>query len=277
MRSLLPLIFAGLVLSACNSKTATVSSGSINADAPFLWETAFPKQMYISSAYSDSNEQNKINETMAAWESALNSYDFFNTAGFEVEKTATITSTSQLRDNKFVVYKATNWPYPEYPDALAITQIFAIRYNVGDSDEYVAIQEADVIVNYENFDFYLDTSSGFQYDFRTVLLHKLGHFLGLQHKAKSYNRANTVMYPSIYTYETKRTPKTVDIQDMSSKYHITVPLTAGGSAIAATPKVYKKKAGDDGQMTKVILELKSNGECVHHMDGVIVSRHRMEE
>lgn len=273
MRSLFLILLTTIIVTACNNKSATVSGGAINADAPFLWETAFPKDMYISSDYSDANEQNKINETMGAWETALNNTNFFTTAGFEPEKTTGLASTSQLRDNKFVIYKATQWPYPDYPDALAITQIFAIRYNVGDSDEYVAIQEADVIVNYENFDFYLDAQGGFEYDFRTVLLHELGHFLGLQHKPRTYNRNNTVMYPSIFTSETKRTPKTVDIQDISSKYHIVLPLTAGGSAIAGTPKKYTKKAGDPGQMTKVILELKANGECVHHENGAVIKRH----
>lgn len=276
MRSLFSTILAALVFSACNSKTASVASGSVNADAPFLWETSFPKQMYLSQAFTDVNEQNKINETMVAWETAMNNYDFFNTAGTDTEKTTGLSSTSSLRDNKLGIYRATDWPYPEYPDALAITQIFAIRYNVGDSDEYVAIQEADVIMNYENFTFYLDTNGGFEYDFRTVLLHELGHFLGLQHKPRSYNRNNTVMYPSIYTTEVKRTPKTVDVQDMAGKYHITVPLTAGGSAIVSKPKVYTKKAGDEGQMTKVILELKSNGECVHHENGAVVKRHSVK-
>ena len=277
MRSLFFFLFILTVFAGCNTKKAETSSGNISATAPFIWETSFPKDIYVSSAYSTVAEQTKITDTANAWETALNNYDFFTIAGMaEPEKTATITSTSQLRDNVFGIYKAGpgDWPYPEYPDALAITQIFALRFNRGESNEYVSIQEADIIMNYDNFAF--DDPFAFDYDFKTVLLHEMGHFLGLQHKARTYPRANTVMYPSIFSTEVKQTPLTVDIQDMASKYSIVVPLTAGGgSAIASgSTRSYTKDPGDSGEMTKIILELRANGECVHHADGVEFARHQ---
>lgn len=271
MRPLFILLII-LSLTACNTKKAEVKSGAINAQAPFLWETAFPKNMYISNGFTDAAQITKINDTMAAWETALNGYDFFANAGTDTRDINAINgSTSVLRDNKFVIYRADIWPYTDYPFALAITQIFAIRYNSGESNEYVAIQEADVIINDENFDF--DTG-GFDYDFKTVLLHELGHFLGLQHKPTSYNRNNTVMYPSIYSYESKPIPLTIDKQDLADKYGIVLPLTAGGSSIVAEPQSYKKSADDAGQPVKLILELRANGECVHHADGVEFARHQ---
>lgn len=273
MRSLFFLLSL-FALIGCNAKKAETSSGSISVDAPFIWEgPGFPKDIYVSVAYTTVDEQTKIADMANAWETALNNYDFFDIVGTDAEKTDTITSTSQLRDNKFAIYKATNWPYPEYPDALAITQIFAIRYNRGESNEYVAIQEADIIMNYENFVF--DDPLTFDYDFRTVLLHEMGHFLGLQHKPRSYNRNNTVMYPSIFSYESKQAPLTVDKQDLAAKYAIVLPLTAGGSAIASAPaRTYTRSPGDAGEMTKIVLELKANGECVHHADGAVIQRHQ---
>lgn len=276
MRSLFFFLFLLAIATGCNTKKATTSSGSISTTAPFVWETAFPKNIYVSTAFTDPAETTKINEMTTAWETALNGYDFFTIAGTEPERTSTITSTSQLRDNVFGIYKAGpgDWPYPEYPDALAITQIFALRHNRGESDEYVSIQEADIIMNYEGFRF--DEPGTFDYDFRTVLLHELGHFLGLQHKARTFNRANTVMYPSIFSDESKQAPLPIDIQDMAAKYSITLPLTAGGgSAIASSSKrVYAPRPGVEGEMTKIILELRANGECVHHADGVEFARHQ---
>jgi hypothetical protein len=267
---LLPFFIIALV--ACNSKTASVTSGSVSATAPFVWEGApFPKTMFISDQYSTVDEQTKINDMMTAWETAMNHYDFFTVSGSADTKDINVAnfSTSSLRDGKLSIYKATMWPYPDYPDALAITQIFAIRYNSGSSDEFVAIQEADILVNYEFFEY--DTT-GFSYDYQTVILHELGHFLGLQHKPRSYNRNNSVMYPSIYSYEQKREPLTIDKQDLASKYSITLPLTAGGSSITSSPRTYSKRGS--GETTKILFELKANGWCVHHADGVEFARHQ---
>lgn len=276
-----PLLFLSLVIilaAGCNSKTASVTSGSVNAEAPFIWEGSdFPKDIYYSENFVNTldpteDKVDEINEMLDVWESSMLNYDFFTKMGPATEKTDTITSTSQLRDNKFVIYKATKWPYPEFKRALAITQIFAIRYNRGDKDEYVDIQEADIIMNYQWFEF--DTG-GFDYDFRTVLLHELGHFLGLSHKPESYDRDNTIMYPSITSIEIKQAPLTVDKQDMAAKYSLSyAPLNSSGSSIVAPKKVYKKKPGDQGEMTKIILELRADGECVHHVDGEISSRHQ---
>lgn len=284
MRSLLILVLTLFIGAACKTKTASVSSGSVSANAPFLWESGFPKNMYVSEAFSTPDEQAKgtdakVTASMATWESSLNNTNFFVEVGTIVERTDSITSPNQLRDNVFAVYKATNWPYPQYPDALAITQIFALRENAGDSDEFLSIREADIIMNYEDFYFDEIDTNIYDYDFRTVLVHELGHFLGLQHKPESYPRGQTVMYPRIYSQsvETKPDPFLVDRQDLALKYGITLPATAGGSAITSAPRVYKARPGTTGEMIKIILELKANGECVHHADGVEFARHQMRK
>ncbi len=278
MRSLFFLFITLFIGAACNTKTASVSSGSVSASAPFLWESGFPKNMYVSNAFATAPEQASVTASLNNWEVALNNYNFFTEAGTVAEKTDTITSASQLRDNTLGIYKATNWPYPEFSGALAITQIFATRENRGSSNEFLSIVEADIIINYE--DFYFDDLPGvFDYDFRTVLVHELGHFLGLQHKPDSYPRNQTVMYPRILNQddEVKQTPFTVDKQDLAAKYGIVLPLMAGGSAIVGTPKTYTRNPGTTGEMTKIILELRANGECVHHADGVEFARHQMNK
>ncbi len=279
MRSLFFLSFILVLFAACNSKTASVTSGAISQTAPYLWQTGFPKNVVISTAFNNPVETTKINEMAAAWDTSVNNQiNFFNFTGTDSERTDTITGPNQLRDNVFGIYKATNhWPYPDYPLALAITQIFAIRYNSGASNEYAAIQEADIILNDEGFDFDAPPGPPFvlDYDFRTVVLHEMGHFLGLQHKSPS-NRLSTVMYPSIFSYETKRIPQTIDAQDLAAKYNIVLPLTAGGSSITSGPVSYTRNLSDQGEMVKVILELRANGDCIHRMDGVEYERHHIQ-
>lgn len=273
MRTIL-CVFLLTIFASCNktSKTASTTKGSINAEAPYLWlNPNFPKSLAVSNAFLAS----EITSTHAmgdAWSTALeNKVDFFNYAT-TTEKTVGLTNPGTLSDGILGVYKAETWIYPDYPDALAVTQIFAIRYNRGTPDEFVAIEEADIIMNYQNFEFD-DPAISYDYDFQTVMLHEMGHFLGLGHKARTSPRAESVMYPSIYYYEVKQVPQLVDIGDLSSKYKITL---TGSSSPASSGSLPDYQANGSGEPVKIILELKADGECVHHEDGAVVLRHHVK-
>lgn len=269
-------IFALIFLASCNkTETGSVTRGNINAEAPYLWTSSFPKQLHISDAFDvRPADITSIQAVGDAWSTAVENKKTFFTyrTNAVTEKTIGLGSTSALNDGILGVYKATTWPYPDYPDALAVTQIFAYRYNVGTSSEYVDIQEADIIMNYQNFHFD-DPSISYDYDLRTVMLHEMGHFLGLSHKSKFSDRTASVMYPSIYNYEVKQTPKTVDIGDIASKYSITLS-GSGASAIKGDSIKYEPQG--TGTAVKIILELKANGDCVHWEDGAEILRHRMK-
>jgi predicted Zn-dependent protease len=266
------LFIAALIfLASCNqSETGSVSRGNINAEAPYLWTSSFPKQLQISTAFSGTEVTN-LRAVGDAWSTAVeNKKTFFNYTTGATEKTVGLGSTSALNDGVLGIYKANTWPYPDYPDALAVTQIFAFRYNVGSSSEYVDIQEADILMNYQNFMF--DGPAG-SYDFRTVMLHELGHFLGLSHKSKFSDRNSSVMYPSIYNYELKRAPKAIDAGDMAAKYSITL---SGGGSPALAGNTVKYEPHGPGTAVKIILELRASGDCIHYEDGAETLRHRID-
>ena len=268
-------IFALFFLASCNqSETGSISRGNINAEAPYLWTSSFPKQLQISAAFSTRPADiTSIQAVGNAWTTAVeNKKTFFTYTTGATEKTVGLGSTSALNDGILGVYKATTWPYPDYPDALAVTQIFAYRYNVGASNEYVDIQEADIIMNYQNFHFD-DPAVTYDYDLRTVMLHEMGHFLGLSHKSRFSNRDDSVMYPSIYNHESKPTPKPIDISDIASKYSITLS-GSGAPGIQGNGIKYEPKG--PGTAVKIILELKASGDCVHYEDGAEILRHRID-
>lgn len=276
MRHLLFTVATLLLASSCvpTKVEEKESSGAINSSAPYIWTSGFPKTLSLSQDFTV-DEVTAIKLMSTAWSAAVNNQrTFFNYGDPVIDKTAVMSGMDALLDSEFGIYRSSEWPSSLPGSALAVTQIFGRRYNVGKSNEFVKIEHADILINEDFYDFDT-TDAGPGFDLRTVVLHEMGHFLGLQHKSSSSNRNNSVMFPSIDPTESKRAPKSVDVSDIASKYGVTMPLTAGASAMVAnTPKPdYSAESGDSGQSIKILIELHSDGNCVHKENGTEFLRH----
>jgi hypothetical protein len=298
MRSFIAL-FMMLNLVAC-TPSAEVTEGSssgksINQEAPFIWgNKTFPKTIRISSAFS-ATEISNMREMGTAWKTAVSDEKNFFSFGAPGNNNYNIEET----DGVFGFYKATVWPADVSDDALAITQLFGRRYNVGDADEYVSIVEADILVNYQaggagftydtvdDDESLTDVNSDDGFDLRTIMLHEMGHFLGLQHIPTFYDRpdsesglsreaykATSVMYPSVSSLEEKRVPQTKDINALVNKYNI--GGGGGAPAIIAASARFKPKNSDPGKNVKIVIELRKDGECLHKENGVVYRRHQVK-
>ena len=275
MKPVFYVILGLLIASSCTpTKTveSDVGSGNINVDAPYLWSSAaFPRNLKISSDFS-TDELANIQAMSDAWETAVeNKKNFFTNTERTPEVSSNNLNLDDLGDDDiFGVYKITHWPLELNAGALAVTQLFGRRYNIGDRDEYVRIEHADVLINENLYDFRTaDGAGGGTYDLRTVVLHELGHFLGLSHKY-----GNTVMVPSIGTGSVARTPTSVDTIDLADKYHLTIGSGSSNAAIGNARPRYSPR--DSGQKVKIMIELRADGECVHKENGAVIGRHSIK-
>lgn len=278
MKALLVLSSLFALASCMPSKSVDgeASSGNISANAPYIWDSSvFPLDLRISNAYTNAAEVSNIQAMTTAWETSVgNNKNFFVNPSGVMNRTPEVDSTSLNLDSLgsdgvLGIYRITRWPSSLNSGALAVTQLFGRRYNIGSSNEYVRIEHADILMNENLYDFRTDdTSTGWTYDFRTVVLHEMGHFLGLSHKY-----GDTVMVPSVNTSSQNRAPKNIDRSDIATKYSISLG-TSSAPALSSGPKVnYVPNSGDQGKELKILIELMADGECVHKENGAVVLRH----
>jgi hypothetical protein len=263
--------FLILALSCVPAQNVENTTGSTvaksNAEAPYIWgDKTFPKSIRIANDFS-SKEIAAITQMGAAWDKSV-SYkkNFFSFSSTTAPETVDF---DEINDNTLGIYRATTWPLEQ--DALAVTQLFGRRENIGKENEFVSIVHADIVVNYKH-KFYNtgDTVSG--YHFATVILHEMGHFLGLLHYTSDRN--STIMYPSIRPGEEKIAPKAIDTSNIAAKYNISIGN--GGLALAAERINYVPDNENEGEDVKILIELKESGECIHKEDGIVIQRHHVK-
>jgi hypothetical protein len=233
------------------------------------WNRSFPIALKISDDF-DAVEINEIETSSGNWDKGLNNGQKI----LDVSQTTNSKSNNlnSYQDSEFGIYKVFNWP-SELPDgALAVTQLFGTRRNIGSSTEYIEINHADILVNYDS-DFEYFTTYG--YDLQSVVLHEMGHFVGLFHENSAPEES--VMYPSISRWPPNRLPKQNDINNLKKLYNFSNTIQAAsvdrgiassGSSTQTTEAVvilFEMRA--DGKEVITIKEQQSNKIISHDTAG----------
>jgi hypothetical protein len=271
MKTALILILLSVLVACVPAKSVNPnsSSGNINASAPYLWTSySGPKDLLISVDFIAAEVTN-ITDMSTAWETAIeNKKDLFShTVRTPEVSSPTLDLDSLGDDNVNGVYKITHWPTSLPGSALAVTQIFGRRFNIGKSSEYVRIEHADILIN-DNFYNFRTGNGGGGFDLQTVILHEMGHYLGLPHKT-----GNTIMVASIDASDNIRAPTSIDKADIATKYSLTMSTMSGSAMVAEAAKTYAPEANDSGKQIKLLIELHADGDCVHRENGAVISRH----
>jgi len=293
------LLFLILITFACVQKEPTRSPGSSSSASglPLKWTSLKIKQTgglalsVSNTTYALLGGSTSILDDMAnQWNDADSLHNFIITPmQVNIANKAHGTALAGYHDSTMGIYTNDSW-FPNISSGtLAVTQFYGIKRNVGSFSEYVEMTHADIIINTRDFIFSTQNSStrlsvassnntAVPYDIASVVLHEMGHFIGLGHQYSTYN---SVMYPSISSTDDHRTVSSVDINTIVANYDNSVALTAGlsigGPSGPATNDSFaipvENYGSNSSNQVSGTIELRKDGQCKHYINGKLIGTH----
>lgn len=210
--------------------------------------------MKISDQFANDEDQ-AIRDMANAWSDSLNQATQFMDAAYVTPELNSL-DMAQYEDSVIGVYKMSAWPSALPATALAVTQLIGVRKNIGRASEYIDIQHADILVNYDYFAFSTDNTEG--YDLQTIVLHEMGHLLGLYHDNSSVEES--VMYPSITRSVENRAPKERDVRSIETLYGVSRSGSFNNNhAIAGNSSLQEEGPSADEEVVVIQFELMADG------------------
>ena len=162
------------------------------------WNGQLPVKFYIHSSVPE-KFHGAIRGAMAEWDQALGSRPLFEVAG-------TISHGSKsVKDGANVIYMLSQWD-TENGSEQARTSMFW---------KGTQIQEADIQLNGESFDFFTGESAiQGEIDLESLMVHEFGHALGLTHSSIQ----KSVMASRLASATLRREPTKDDMDSLRCEY-----------------------------------------------------------
>jgi hypothetical protein len=167
------------------------------------WKNNLPVRVYISSSWP-ARFVDVVKRAALVWNDSVNR-DLIEVVEGSV-------SDGPSLDRKNGVYWLTSWS-PKRPNEQAQTTLYY---------HDVIPYDGDIKVNAFNFKYYdaetdAETSSAgadSEYDLESLLVHEMGHLLGLLH----FYEPPTVMYPYLYAFDHRVTVSATDLKAIQCEY-----------------------------------------------------------
>lgn len=268
MKNLLIVFTFTVLLCSCKQKTTTTSQAAIGTNVGSCiigkWsDSSLPLSLKMSTEfdgdYTNANLVNGLNpiEQMGkVWNDALISKPLF-----QIPFTSTAingyASTSSFRDGEIGIYKSYNWFTNVSSNALAITQFYGVVTSSANLGQYVQLTHADIIINYRDYGANMTMTNNpvVEYDVPTIILHEMGHLLGLCHETTK----PSIMAP--YYLTTQHAIQQYDKEIINYIY-------VGSNTQALRPNTnINALSSPIGTEVKGIIELHADGKCIHYING----------
>lgn len=264
------------LVAACFKVDEKVSSAKISKPDFYMWNESFPRDIYLADGYdnrlcstegadfcegTDFNPATSITELMASkWNNLHTARTFINLketnlpSHFKKSYTS-VADINSDRLNGLYTLNSSQWQQAGFSFSTLGVTILLGRTN--QQKQYI-IQEGDILINH---------STSNSYNLGTILLHELGHFLGLQH-LEPKDKSATVMFPRISEGDVKQTPTSLDKETLASLYQIT-----GSTGQNSRPREIEAGSGSE---IRVIFELGADKICRHLINGELVHSHTVD-
>lgn len=209
MKNVVVALASLFFLAGCGSSGGADVSYNDTAPACDMKEWAksdFPLVIHIPrdlEEFTDAIEAagNTWNESLSE---SLDGRDAFSFTYDNTPNTQWETPTSSLQDNLFGFYRIFDWKYDVDVNVIAFTATQCQNQR---------ILHADILFN-DNFEFDDADLNSRSLDFETVLLHEMGHFLGLNH----VDDTRSIMFPSVQRGAKKRNLSDIDQKNIETLY-----------------------------------------------------------
>lgn len=217
-----------------------------------------------------------MQEMQKAWNDADDAREYFVLDHGQAAGADPYTDLDDYYDGEIGIYVTENWFSSIGYGVLAITSYFAEQRT-----DHLRMVHGDIIVNFRDYYFSFDKArtqeSTTYYDLPSVILHELGHLLGLKHTTSS--TVQSIMYPQLGSTEVKRTLGYYDSLSISNLYDTNTQALKTAQAFSSASVDESMKNADDGQeKPKLIhgyIELRADGHCRHFQDGSLIHDHKV--
>ena len=209
-------ILLTIVITSCGTESEKevkyVDNAHNESFGELRWSTNdLPITIQVPSSYQDTQAVvDAFENAVGVWNDALgfNALELnFEGVDVSIGKPLPLQSNTFLDDGIFSLIFPSNWFDDIENGVLALTS-FSYRDN--------QILHADIIFNNQYFNF-STSPSGNQLDIESVLIHELGHLLGLSH-VEVGDDPNSVMNPRLRSGDLKRILSNQDIQTIQERY-----------------------------------------------------------